>query len=797
LKMATIDDIIQRAQQVRDNTAIGSNTATLVGGVMTDTAEHLKEAENGFGKVAASAGTRLYAYTEDAGAITANGTIGTSNAYTHGLIAVSEGETYIIENYSTTSDNVRYAFATAIPVQGSAIQKVGDIGNVNRGTKKLVEIPSGCAYLVWNAGGYSSKIYSTEPTETLANNTPFLRCAYKGISSNFLELDYTNKKRLCVILDTANLSAVKAKDGYRLTAVLFEDSLPTAKFVSISSPTPTESLGVDIKKAVSETTTINPNKVIVGLSNTSDTTLESVYSVDEMVDIVYDSIPTSLFQQENVTTKTFPLVIGALSTSTGGNNPSPDYMLTQEHTSRYIRFTHDIKFGSAYKGYVHLYDENKNYVGNVGISTINGVLQKNKNAGEFVRFAFSNNGADLPPNGIELTSVWDEEEPTEALQMPSDEGFTNICFPVRVTRPTLGTALGVQEQYVQTFDYGVLHLPPSYDPKGRPTPLILFLHGASEVYTRYSVRFGDHVRYSPEWSAMGYAQLDVNMIPYTYSLTQANTSGVSDDVECIVAAYEWVVAHYNIRTDGVYLFGRSRGGMAVLNVLSRYNPTRMPILCALSNAGANTMLNYGLFRRNPTQAWWNAFCTSMGLSTLNPPAVATNTTIVKQPSIVSFLRTNINVWWQKANVAMAMMIDNPTAYQTPTEIFDLLVSSYNDTDEGKTWCNDFVRQCIFRSPVPLRFDYCIGDSIQDWDAHPWGNYGKAGMDAFLTSSLKRYANCVWREWPSCTGGEPHYHEIYNLVSSYTMPNGVVVTDASMAQIEWLLWAMRYDARDLA
>lgn len=43
--MATIDNIISRAQQVRDNTAIGSNTAPLVGGVMTDTAEHLKDVE--------------------------------------------------------------------------------------------------------------------------------------------------------------------------------------------------------------------------------------------------------------------------------------------------------------------------------------------------------------------------------------------------------------------------------------------------------------------------------------------------------------------------------------------------------------------------------------------------------------------------------------------------------------------------------------------------------------------------------------------------------------------------------
>ena len=43
--MATIDDIISRAQQVRDETTIGANTASRVGGVMKDTADHVKVLE--------------------------------------------------------------------------------------------------------------------------------------------------------------------------------------------------------------------------------------------------------------------------------------------------------------------------------------------------------------------------------------------------------------------------------------------------------------------------------------------------------------------------------------------------------------------------------------------------------------------------------------------------------------------------------------------------------------------------------------------------------------------------------
>ena len=43
--MATIDNIIQRAEEIRDETAIGANTATRVGGVMVDTADHVKQCE--------------------------------------------------------------------------------------------------------------------------------------------------------------------------------------------------------------------------------------------------------------------------------------------------------------------------------------------------------------------------------------------------------------------------------------------------------------------------------------------------------------------------------------------------------------------------------------------------------------------------------------------------------------------------------------------------------------------------------------------------------------------------------
>lgn len=44
--MATIQNIKQRAQQVKDATQIGENTANRVGGVLVDIADHLEQDEN-------------------------------------------------------------------------------------------------------------------------------------------------------------------------------------------------------------------------------------------------------------------------------------------------------------------------------------------------------------------------------------------------------------------------------------------------------------------------------------------------------------------------------------------------------------------------------------------------------------------------------------------------------------------------------------------------------------------------------------------------------------------------------
>jgi len=490
------------------------------------------------------------------------------------------------------------------------------------------------------------------------------------------------------------------------------------------------------------------------------------------------------------------LVSGILS-STTGNFPSAydeKWMMKVKHCPKFYKVEGSVKFDIAARFTVLYYDNNLSFIkaeGNSGTEfeiLHDGYIRVNVfNYPPYESFGL--------PNKMTLTGVIAETFGNRS----ADEGFQNLWFPVKINTkgaPTIDNNNGLEIVDYQTFtsNFGMLHLPETYSRDGAGTPLIIYLHGAAERYTINSTRFGNNCRYSPEWSAAGYAQLDVDMIPQVYNFTDTNTCGTGDDTACVEAAYEWVIQHFNIRRDGVYLFGRSRGAMGVLGILSRLNQVRMPVICGLTNAGANFITLYGL-RNKQTTNWWAAFCQSMGLTKYNPPVINPNQVLVSQSDIVSFLTTYLDVWWEKASACLGMMVENGSQYKTAADIWGLLVSSYGGTtDVGKTFIEDFLNLCKFRSPVPLRFDWCVGDTIQTWNTpSEYGNYARATKNAFVGNMIN--GNAVYRQWPSCAGGEPHYHEKFNLMSEdYTLPNGAVVENASMAQVEWLLWARQYDNR---
>lgn len=173
---------------------------------------------------------------------------------------------------------------------------------------------------------------------------------------------------------------------------------------------------------------------------------------------------------------------------------------------------------------------------------------------------------------------WDVPNPR-----PADDGYHRIATLVNVTNPNccddVSNPAIVQDERNLLWDYGMLCLPTTYKSVGAPTRLIIYCHGGNVNYSSTAVRF-DSQDLEPEyWLAEGYAVMDTEGNPFDnmnehFQIPQA--------MDCYIAAYNWVLAHYNIRRDGVLLGGRSMGGGMTFNLVRAQCP--IPVIAACPNA---------------------------------------------------------------------------------------------------------------------------------------------------------------------------------------------------------------------
>lgn len=509
-----------------------------------------------------------------------------------------------------------------------------------------------------------------------------------------------------------------------------------------------------------------------------------------------------------VVSRRFALCIGSLSSDTGlYPRSSLTYYLGWSHTAKFIKLqdVQTIKTVGL-TGMVYFYDAQQTYLGSssrVSFNTTEGEYTFNKPTdipAYYFRLQISNGTF----QSVDIESDFGVVD--SAFQFLPANGYQPFTFEVRTDKcngKNTGTS-AFQEQFERTTDSGMLHLPASYSAFGKGTPLIIYLHGSANDYSVSSSGFPANCPMAPEWDAAGFAQMDIDLVPDSYNDKNTNANGgSSDDAECVFGAYRWAVEHFNIRRDGVYLMGRSRGGQAVLQTLGKYDPSVMPVVCALSNAGANCIINYGI-TYGKTVAQWNLLCASFNLPLADRPTPNGTDYFLAQNNIYNFLLANIKQWWRKSGVALGMLTENKSELQTPEEILEYMhlhpsVNGVEDMDYLT-----FLTKLRYKSPVPIRFDWCVEDTVQTWNANDgFGNYSKITVDGFLNNLS---GQSEYREWPSVdnTGAviegasaRGHFHELYNKVSGdYTLPNGVTLTNPSMARLEWLLWCMSHDNRDL-
>lgn len=361
------------------------------------------------------------------------------------------------------------------------------------------------------------------------------------------------------------------------------------------------------------------------------------------------------------------------------------------------------------------------------------------------------------------------------------------------------------------YDEGLIHLPPTYSPNGKPTPLIFLIHGDAERYTLGESTFSGHMKMQQCWSDAGFAQVDLDLIPSWLGNTGLSSSGgVGSDLDCLCAAWKWIINHYNIDTEGFYLIGRSRGGQAVLEILAKGGATKLPIVASISMAGANSMMRYSLISNKArSEAQWQMWCDSRGLPTDGRPSWSSspfyNTAkpFMTDPDIYNFVSSNFDLWVNKELTGWGLITKN-TDNITPREYFDTFMYPYVQNSTVTTAIEEFFLRMKntmeAKSPIPLRLDWCVGDRTQKKEPFVSTPHSYSSVFSEILISTPA-SNVEYRRWPGVDAenpyGEtdPHYAE--NMIfydGDLVLPNGNVTHNPSKVTMEWLIWCMGKDPR---
>lgn len=133
-------------------------------------------------------------------------------------------------------------------------------------------------------------------------------------------------------------------------------------------------------------------------------------------------------------------------------------------------------------------------------------------------------------------------------------------------------------------DKGLLMLPDTYTPKGTPTRLVIACHGAGGGVTDHDSQIENQTLYK-YLVANGYAVMDMQGMPSSWVETwwsdyeshglpaakkeyvKVNNMGCPLTMECYIKGYQWVIEHYNIAQDGIFIAGASMGGLSSMNLV--------------------------------------------------------------------------------------------------------------------------------------------------------------------------------------------------------------------------------------
>lgn len=590
-------------QGVDDEPTAGSENMVYSDGVYKANANILKELSN---EVSATIKNLQ---------ILADGHFGENPSFKHGVISVTEGEKYVIENFEDSSNELRYAFVTTDTYSaGGIIPVVSGTGieTIPENTAIVTVIPTGCLYLIYNTVNVNSKVFKINSgikfetgeqldkvgidKNVLAGSRRLVQS--EAVAESLTELgDYTleqgnirssdgalvnSNKRLRTSGFIKGKCKIKCKPGYLISSITYWNN---GVFVEGVAPSTTEYIcdsQYDVRVAIKNDsdTTINIEDDCIEYILADSGLQEYLNGKIDNKDCVLKLGQMDIVNNVYITTDG-TAVIGESSLRGATSFIPCDGAKTLQYMQVYTRNNTD----AAIQG-LAFYDADKvfiSFVPHVGVGT-SGTSRaemssveipanakyfratyfsygQSKTYGAFYAEitssnAISNNGKRASTGELVFFSA--EVNQSVDQYWEGDSGVVSYPDNINVTN-------------------GVLLLPQSYTKKGRKTKVIIYLQGWS--HSIYYNHWGDEAGFMPQkqrWADAGYAVMGCNWTLFSYRSGHAGM-GSTQYQNAIKSCWQYVKENFNV-DEMPYVVGGSAGGLDAINMVYNWNELRACVL---------------------------------------------------------------------------------------------------------------------------------------------------------------------------------------------------------------------------
>lgn len=353
-----------------------------------------------------------------------------------------------------------------------------------------------------------------------------------------------------------------------------------------------------------------------------------------------------------------------------------------------------------------------------------------------------------------------------------------FCFETEIPYLNPGSGSSYYGNNGRHYDQGFIKLPPNYTPDGAPVQLVFYCHGsAGYEWGETSVLLYDDLL---EFICKnGFAVVDCSALT-SYWVKSANNPFYNDEL-CMKNSrwtptaycaycnlYDYIINNYNVCTDGVYIFGKSAGGMAS-SILSYMQP--FPIRAAgalapsLSMAGGS--MRYGYSSNKVLKQWLMMY----GATNYND-ITATGTMLNAGDQNLALILADVPLF--KGFEPLVAMTDIDLVDLT-TKMYAVNQSAYSSTDA----ITSIIANSSKTQPCPFK----IWQS-QDDEVIPWAT------TAFYKQLVDQGNGiCELRQMPNGTGGHHSVDTDTNApkVNYQTKYGGVVNIPVAYAElVDWFL-----------